>query len=433
VLRSVLLRAGLRCVAALLVAVAATLVGARPAAATPVLDPGPGGFVAVTPFRLVDTREPATSTAVVYGGPRLNAGETATFRVYDPADRSLPPTGLGAVVLNVTAVNPAAAGYLTVWPAGQPRPLASVVNFERAGVVPNAVTVQLPPDLRVAVFSPVATDLVVDVLGVYAAAPSGPGGGGFGGVAPRRLLDTRTDPSPAPFAPSTTPGVLGGTYQGLPVVGGEVPADAVAVVLNVTAVPRAGSSPGYVTVFPAGRALPTASHVNTDGRTVVPNQVTVRVGAGGKVDLYVHTPTDLVVDVMGWYAAGAAVRGGFTPLAEPTRFMDTRRPGIGYLVDPVTNQPVCVLVDRSGIPAAAEAAVVNVTVTEPTNAGFVTVWPDTSARPLVSSLNYVTGQTVANAATVGLGISGGLALYTRFPAQLVLDVAGWFTSPYRLA
>jgi len=298
--------------------------------------------------------------------------------------------------------------------------------------VPNAVTVQVAADLRVSVFASVGTDLVIDVLGVYAAAPAGPGGGGFGGVQPRRILDTRTDPSPAPFTPSSTPGVLGGTYKGLTVVGDAVPADAVAVVLNVAAVPRPGSAPGYVTVFPAGRPLPTASNLNTDGRGIVANQVTARVGAGGRVDLYVHTPTDLVVDVMGYYASGTVVRGGFTAI-DPTRFMDTRTPGVGYVVDPTTGLPVCVLVDRSGVPTTAEAAVVNVTVTGPTNNGYVTVWPDSSPQPLASSLNYVTGQTVANAATVGLGAGGGLALYTRFPAQLVLDVAGWFSSPYRLA
>lgn len=404
---------------------------ARPAAASgQVLEPGPGGFVAVAPFRLVDTREPASSTKVVYAGPRLGAAEVATFRVFDPADPTLPAGGLGAVALNVTAVSPAASGFLTVWPAGQPQPLASVVNYERGAVVPNAVTVQLSADLRIAVYSSVATDVVIDVLGVYAAAPNGPGGGGFAGVQPRRILDTRLDVSPAPFAASTAPGVLGGTYQGLSVVGGGVPADARAVVLNVTAVPRAGSSPGYVTVFPSGQALPTASNINTDGRRIVPNQVTVGLPASGKVDLYVHTPTDLVVDVMGYYAAGPLVRGGFTPVS-PTRFMDTRRTGDGYVLDPVTNQPVCVLVDRSGIPATAEAAVVNVTVTGPVNAGYVTVWPDSSPQPLASTLNYVAGQTVANAATVGLGASGGLAFYSRFEADLVLDVAGWFSSPYR--
>ena len=420
----------------LLVTVAvAGLVGvsAGPArAASAVLEPGAGGFVAVTPFRLVDTREVATSTAVVYAGPRLGAGETASFRVFDPADATLPAAGLGAVVLNVTVVNPDAAGFLTVWPAGQAQPLASAVNFQRGEVVPNAVTVQMSADLRVSVYSKVATDVVIDVLGVYAAAPNGPGGGGFGGLQPQRLLDTRADASGVTYTP--TAGVTGGVYGGLMVAGGTttVPADAVAVVLNVTAVPRAGSAAGYVTAYPTGRSLPKASNLNTDGRRIVANQVTVKVGTGDKVDLYVHTPTDLVVDVMGYYAAGALVRGGFTPI-EPTRFMDTRDPAAGgYVPDPATGQPVCTVVDRFGVPTTAEAVVINVTVVDPKAGGYVTVWPDTLAQPVASSLNYTVGQVVPNAVTVGLGAAGGVALSSKAPADLVVDVAGWFTSPYRL-
>jgi hypothetical protein len=399
-------------------------------AVTAVLEPGPGGFVAVSPFRLVDTREPLTSVAVAYAGPRLKAGETASFRVFDPLDVTLPPGGLGAVVLNVTAVNPDAAGFLTVWPADQPQPLASVVNFRQGEVVPNAVTVQLSADLRVKVFAKVGTDVVIDVLGVYAATPTGPGGGGFGGVQPERILDTRADASVVGYTPAAP--FSGGTYTGLRVTGGPVPADAVAVVLNVTAVPRAGSDAGYVTVFPSGRSLPTASNLNTDGRRIVANQATVRVGTAGDVDIYVHTPTDVVVDVMGYYAAGAPVRGGFTPL-DPTRFMDTRNPTPGsYVLDPVTGQPVCAIVDRFGVPTTAEAVVVNVTVAEPKAAGYVTVWPDSSVQPVASSLNYTAGEIVPNAVTVGLGAAGGVALYTKAPAELVLDVSGWFSSPYRL-
>lgn len=423
-----------RCLFAL-VALLAGVVAARPAgAATPTatLLPGPGGFVAVTPFRLVDTREAPTSKAVVYAGPRLTGGETASFRVFDPADTSLPPGGLGAVVLNVTAVNPDAAGFLTVWPADETQPLASAVNFQRGEVVPNAVTVRMSADLRVNVFAKVGTDVVVDVLGVYAATPSGPGGGGFGGVQPQRLLDTRADATPVTYTPA--PGVTGGTYGGLVVTGGAaaLPADAVAVVLNVTAVPRAGTAAGFVTAYPSGTSLPKASNLNTDGRRIVANQVTVKVGAGGKVDLYVHTPTDLVVDVMGYYAAGTPVRGGFTPI-EPTRFMDTRDPSAGgYVPDPATGQPVCTVVDRFGVPTTAEAVVANITVADPRAGGYVTVWPDSLPQPVASSLNYVAGQVVPNAATVGLGAAGGIALYTKAPAELIVDIAGWFTSPYRI-
>jgi hypothetical protein len=45
-------------------------------------------------------------------------------------------------------------------------------------------------------------------------------------------------------------------------------------------------------------------------------------------------------------------------------------------------------------------------------------------------VNYVGGQTVPNAVTVGLGYTGGVELFSQVAAELVVDVNGWFTSPY---
>ena len=71
------------------------------------------------PARLLDTRS---------GGP-LVAGGTRVVGVAG----SLVPLGAAAAVLNVVATQTAAPGYVTVWPAGQPRPLASNVNADRTG------------------------------------------------------------------------------------------------------------------------------------------------------------------------------------------------------------------------------------------------------------------------------------------------------------
>ena len=426
---------------------------AVPAAAVPgVLVPGPGGFVAVAPFRLVDTRLAAGSPSASYAGPRFEAFETDTFQVYAPDEASLPPGGIASVVLNVTAVGASGPGFATVWPADQPRPVASVLNVTAGQTVPNAVTVGLSKELRFSVYSTAALDLVVDVMGIYAAAPAGPGGGGFAAVAPRRLLDTRA--TSAVGSVVATPGAQGkvtltglvvtgavppggavppaGAVLGAPGSAGGVPTDAVAVVLNVTAVPLADGSSrsGFVTAYPAGIAAPTASNLNYAADAPVANQVTVRVGAKGEVAFVTQTSIDLVVDVMGYYAAGPAVAGGFVPI-DPTRLADTRQAGAtGYRYDGDTNSFLVGVVTRAGIPAAAEAAAVNVTVTEAGGPGFVTAWPDGLARPTASNLNYVAGQTVPNAVTVGLGATGAIELYTLASADLVVDVNGWFRSPY---
>jgi hypothetical protein len=51
---------------------------------------------------------------------------------------------------------------------------------------------------------------------------------------------------------------------------------------------------------------------------------------------------------------------------------------------------------RGGVPADAAAVVLNVTVNEPEQAGFVTAYPCGTPRPNASNLNYVPGQTIPN-------------------------------------
>ena len=60
----------------------------------------------------------------------------------------------------------------------------------------------------------------------------------------------------------------------------------------------------------------------------------------------------------------------------------------------------------AGVPADAAAVTLNVTVTNPSAAGFVTVWPCGQPRPLASNLNYVAGQSVPNLVLAKLGAAG---------------------------
>ena len=90
---------------------------------------------------------------------------------------------------------------------------------------------------------------------------------------------------------------------------GGVPADAAAVVLNVTVTGAQGS--GFITVFPCGEELPTASNLNFKLGDTVPNAVVVKLGAGGKVCLFAaESATHLIADTNGYFPAGS----GFAPL-----------------------------------------------------------------------------------------------------------------------
>lgn len=68
-------------------------------------------------------------------------------------------------MLNVTAVLPQGPGFLTVYPCGSLRPLASKVNYFAGQVVPNAVLAKIGTDGKVCIFTLAATHILVDVNG----------------------------------------------------------------------------------------------------------------------------------------------------------------------------------------------------------------------------------------------------------------------------
>ncbi len=85
---------------------------------------------------------------------------------------------------------------------------------------------------------------------------------------------------------------------------------------------------------------------------------------------------------------------------------------------------------RGGVPTTDVAAVaMTVTVTQPTAAGYVTLYPGGSARPLAANLNFVAGETVSNLAVVKVGANGRVGLFNpNGSTHVVIDVSGWFSA-----
>ena len=147
--------------------------------------------------------------------------------------------------------------------------------------------------------------------------------------------------------------------------------------------------------------------------------MTVAVGAGGQVSFYNHQgAVHLVVDVAGWYgAAGAGAGAAFYP-AGPRRLLDTRLTG-----SPVGPGGLVAVAVGGGGPVAAVA--LNVTVTEPTAASYLTVYPSDAPRPLASNVNMLPGQTVANMVIARVGADGRVLLYNNSGAtHVVVDLLG---------
>jgi alpha-tubulin suppressor-like RCC1 family protein len=258
--------------------------------------PESDGYVALAPARVLETR-PGLPTIDGLWRPSAPVGRDSSINVQLAGRAGVPAANVAAVVLNVTATNPTAFSFVTVWPTGEPRPTASNLNVDPGQTVPNLVVAKLGLAGNVSIYNMNGSvDLIADVMGYF------PTNGTYVPMHPARLLDTRPgypqarDTSPAdPIGPD---GTIDMRVLGV----GDVPPEGVsAVVLNVTDIES--TAPSFLTVWPTGGPRPTASNLNVPGgHAVVPNMVVVGVGAGGKVSIYNHAGTaHLAVDVAGYF------------------------------------------------------------------------------------------------------------------------------------
>ena len=231
---------------------AAVLPGPQVATASHTLD-----LVSLVPARVLETRVGPTLKTIdgeFEGIGKRPAGATVELTV---AGRGGVPVDADAVFLNLTAVSPDGAGYLTAYPCGATRPLTSNVNYGPGDVVPNAVLAKIGAGGKVCIFTLAASDIIADVNGYV------PPNGSPNTAVPARVLETRVGP---------TLKTIDGEFEGigkrpagatveLTVAGrGGVPADADAVFLNLTAVAPDGF--GFLTAYPCGSTRPLTSNVN---------------------------------------------------------------------------------------------------------------------------------------------------------------------------
>ena len=236
----------------------------------------------VTPYRALDTRNGT-------GGRSTPLGPNGSFDVTVRGVGGV-PADADSVVLNVTAVFPTATSWLTVWPAGQAKPLASSLNYVAGQVVPNAVICKVGSNGKVSLNNANGSvNVVVDVMGYLSSSAAGR----LMPVDPVRVLDTRAE-GQSSVGPNST--------RTLTVTGvGGVPASGVsAVALNLTA--HEPSSNTYLTAWPNGESMPLASNLNPRAGSSVANLAILKVGTQGKVKVYNQQGTlDLVADVVSYF------------------------------------------------------------------------------------------------------------------------------------
>jgi len=279
---------------------------------TPDVSPGPDGlFNPLVPARLLDTR-----TGIGAPAAKLTAGQTLDLQVTGRG--GVPSSGVSAVVLNVTAVNPTAAGFLTVFPTGAPTPNASTLNFTANAIVPNRVMVGVGTGGQASIFNPLGTtNVVADVNGWFTDSTPGGTGSWFTPVTPARILDSRNGTSgiTVPWGPQSgrVVGVAG--RGGVPAMTDPNPPTAVVANLTVTNTTTAGT----LTAWPDTAAQPATSDVNWPQGGTVPNPTIVQVGSTGSVDIgNGNGCADVIMDVVGWFSGPApAITAAAPPVDTP--------------------------------------------------------------------------------------------------------------------
>jgi uncharacterized repeat protein (TIGR01451 family) len=371
-------------------------------------------YVAVTPCRVADTRNPAGP----FGGPAMTGNTSRSF--------AIPQSACGiadearAYSLNVTVVPRGPLSWLTLWPTGQAQPWVSTLNSYSGDVASNAAIVPAGSGGAVSVYVTNDTDVILDINGYF----DGSAASAFYADAPCRVVDTRW--TAGPFG---GPGMSAGQTRpfALPAGNCGIPSNAAAYSTNYTVVP-AGYL-GYLSTWPAGQSRPVVSTLNSWKGKVVAGAAIVPAGAGGAVNVFVTDPTQLILDINGHFGApGGNGSLSFYPVA-PCRMADTRGaagPFGGPILAGGSTRSFAAPQSACGIPAAAKAYSVNVTVVPSGPLTYLTAWPAGTAQPVVSTLNSWDGAVVANAAIVPAGMNGAISFFVTDSTHLVLDINGYF-------
>jgi len=391
--------------------------------ATGVGGPGVLDFTPAGPRRVFDTR-PGRSLDALRSVTKAKVGTGTVLEVQlTDLPGLVPAGGVGAVSLNVTVTNAEKNGFVTVFPCGA-QPFVSSVNFTPGVNVANAVIAPVSATGTVCFFANAPVDLIADVNGWFAADRA------FVPTDPARVFDTRVGQSPNAVVTVPKTKLVGGTSMTVQMTGltGLPPTSGVGTVsLNVTVDDPAGA--GFVTVYDCGTREEVSS-VNYGAGQTVANAVLAPVSATGTVCFFSQHTTDLIVDINGYLS----VPSGFAGVS-PKRVLDTR---VGFSPNAIRNVPkvnvgganvlevnVTDLVDA--VPAAGVGAVsFNITAVNPALDGFLTVYP-CGTRPDSSSVNYSTGQTVANAVITPISATGTICFFSQNLTDLVVDVNGWFS------
>jgi alpha-tubulin suppressor-like RCC1 family protein len=246
--------------------------------------------------------------------------------------------------------------------------------------------------------------------------------GEFTPVAPARVLDTRNGSGGLkPFAANAEQTLKLTANAGIPA------SNVSSVVVNLTVVNAPAD--GFVTIWPSGESKPSTSNINFKSGQTIANQVTVKVGADGKIKMLSNASgTNLLIDVSGYYSAKDGNAGSRFSFTAPTRILDTRSGTGAPKAQLGDGQSINVKVAGiAGVPADAKAVTLTLTAVAPSASGYMTVWPSGSEKPVVSNINYAGGVNIANQVTAPIGADGSISLFNAgSKTDAIFDIIGYY-------
>jgi uncharacterized repeat protein (TIGR03803 family) len=367
----------------------------------------------VAPCRLVDTRPEKGGSGPIQGGTFQN------FPIPQEGGCNI-PAAAAAYSLNVTVVPQGPLNYLTVWPAGQSRPVVSTLNSLDGRVKAAAAIVPAGTIGEISVYVTDTTNVILDINGYFQ--PVSSSTLTFYPLPPCRVADTRMNNLPAGLG---VPQLFAGTARDFPVLNSSCIPSGVnpkAYSLNLTVVPG-GHPVGYLSVWPAGQLQPVVSTLNDQTGTIVANAAIVPAGTSGEITVYSTNDTQFLIDINGYFAPAAQGAGLSLYPVVPCRVIDTRQ--LGPPFSGTLTPPVDVLDSPCGASAAAQAYVFNATVVPAASLGYLTLWPDLQQQPLVSTLNALDAFITNNMAIVP-STNGKVDAYASGLTQLILDISSYF-------
>jgi hypothetical protein len=181
--------------------------------------------------------------------------------------------------------------------------------------------------------------------------------------------------------------------------------------------------------FGEGARFLGSTDVTTDGAGNASFTLT-GLGDPGTDRIVTATATDPNGNTSEFSACQAVGQQFFT--VPPCRIVDTRNPAgpRGGPALAAQSGRTFVLVGACGIPSSARSVAVNLTVTQPTAPGHLTIHPAGTGIPLASSINFSAGRTRANNAILRLSAdgTGSIAVENAAagPVHFILDVTGYF-------